>query len=319
MSNLKVLLFILSTALSLSVLAQTTDTKEKKETKAEKTVENGETKTTDEADEVITNRRLRAASGSLSKWSGQVSFNYNAGSVEKPFAAQRPNLSAGANNLTLANMNANLGFRYRMNPLNSLTFAAGAFMSTPFNNSIKTNDAALKARFKKTKQVLTVNDPNIIYTNLANYKGFQFVNQLTPTYTTNSQQRNQGYTGNLDWTTTIMKDVGSTGLSLGGALEFTTYFFDKTDKTLGQHYWQVYPVAEYVINDTFNLRTVLGYQWEQLRETKSTTFRKLDVFQSVGLGTTLTRDIFLYPNIQYLPSNASLKNTNVGLSAYINI
>jgi hypothetical protein len=115
-----------------------------------------------------------------------------------------------------------------------------------------------------------------------------------------------------------MKDVGKTGLSLGGALEYTRYFFDKTDKTLGANYLQIYPVAEYVINDMFNLRTVLGYQWEQLRETKYTNYHKLDVFQSIGLGTTITRDVFLYPNIQFLPSQMKSGLTNIGLSAYIN-
>jgi hypothetical protein len=272
----------------------------------------------DEADKVITNRRLRAATGSLSKWSGNFAYNYNAGSIDKPLAAQRPNISSGANNLTLQNMTLNMGLRYRFSTLNSITFAAGAFMTAPFNSSIKTNNPGLKKRFNSTRQQLTVNDPNIIFTNLANVAGFQIVTQFTPTLTTNSQQRDQGYTGSFDWTSTIMKDIGKTGLSLGGALEYTRYFFDKTDKGLGANYLQIYPVGEYVINDTLNLRTVLGYQWEQLRSTKYTNYHKLAVYQSLGLGITVTRDVFLYPNIQFLPSQMKTGLTNIGLSAYIN-
>ena len=100
--------------------------------------------------------------------------------------------------------------------------------------------------------------------------------------------------------------------------EYTRYFFDKTDKSLGANYLQIYPVAEYIINDKLNLRTVLGYQWEQLRSTRYTNYHKLAVFQSVGLGISVTRNIFLYPNIQFLPSDIRTDLTNIGLSAYIN-
>lgn len=321
----KFLLLVLTMLLSLSVLAEgneddAPDLTEGEKAEAAKAIENKKPsgQKVDEADQVITNRRLRAQSGSLSKWSGNFAYNYNAGSIEKPLAAQRPNISSGANNLTLQNMTLNMGIRYRFSTLNSITFAAGAFMTAPFNSSIKTNNPGLKKRFYSTRQKLTVNDPNIIYTNLANFYGFQIVTQLTPTLTTNSQQRDAGYTGNFDWTSTIMKEIGKTGLSLGGALEYTRYFFDKTDKTLGANYLQIYPVAEYVINDTYNLRTVLGYQWEQLRNTPNDNYHKLAVFQSVGLGITVTRNIFLYPNIQFLPSQMKQELTNVGLSAYFN-
>lgn len=324
-----VLFLILTAIFSLSAFAQSSndassDITEGEKAEAAKALEKANSKPLvvakkiDEADQVITNRRLRAASGSLSKWSGNFAYNYNAGSLEKPLAAQRPNITAGANNLTLQNMNANLGLRYRFSTLNSITFGVGAFMTAPFQKTIKTDNAALKKRFYQTRQKLTVNDPNIIYTNLSNIAGYQIVTQFTPTLTTNSQQRDQGYTGSFDWTSTVMKDVGSTGLSLGGALEYTRYFFDKTDKSLGANYLQIYPVAEYIINETLNLRTVLGYQWEQLRSTKYTNYHKLGVFQSVGLGISLTRNVFLYPNIQFMPSRMKQDLTNIGLSAYIN-
>ncbi len=324
MSKFKIFLLVLTTALSISVFAQSSNDSSSDVTEGEKAGAADAIKTqatsnkVDEADQVITNRRLRAASGSLSKWSGNFAYNYNAGSIDQPLAAQRPNISSGANNLTLQNMTANMGLRYRFSTLNSITFAAGAFMTAPFQTTIKTDNPALKKRFDRTRQQLTVNDPNIIFTNLANFYGYQVVTQFTPTLTTNSQQRNQGYTGSFDWTSTVMKEIGSTGLSLGGALEYTRYFFDKTDKSLGANYLQIYPVAEYVINETLNLRTVLGYQWEQLRSTKYTNYTKLGVFQSVGLGISLTRNIFLYPNLQFLPSDMRSGLTNIGLSAFIN-
>jgi hypothetical protein len=41
--------------------------------------------------------------------------------------------------------------------------------------------------------------------------------------------------------------------------------------------------------------------------------------ESVGIGCSVTRDIFLYPNIQFTPGNISANLTNVGLTATINL
>lgn len=318
MSQLAILFFVIVATFSFSPLAQT-KTQSTEDKTVETTTATPQTKKLDEADEAITNRLLRASSGSLSKWSGNYNLNYNGGSVEKPLAAQRPNIVDGADALTLQYFTANIGLRYRLSALNSLTVATGMFMSTPFNRTIKTNDPKLKSEFDKTKQALTVNDPNIIYTNLANIYGFQIVNTFTPTLITNSQQRHQGYRASYDLSSTIMKVIGKSNLSLGAAFEWTGYSFDKPNKDLATNVWQLYPIAEYIINDTFNLRTLWGWQvYQQTRAMKSNTYEKRTVYQSLGVGISLTRDVFLYPNIQFIPSDIRSDRTNIGLSAYIN-
>lgn len=300
-------LILLLIAVSLSAFAQT---------EQEKTT----TQASDKADEVITNRMLRAASGSLSRWSTSVSASYNGGSVEKPFAAQRPNITDGADALTLQYISANVGLRYRINDLNSLTLATGVFWNTPFNSSIKTKDMALKKEFNKTKGDITVNDPNLIYTNLASIWGFQVQTQFAPTLITNPQQTQQGYRASWDIQTTWMKVIGSSDLSLGASFEWTGYAFSKTNRDLAKNVWQVYPIAEYVINDWLNLRTVFGWQvYQQTRRDDTWTYTKRKVYQSLGTGISLSRDVFLYPNIQFIPSDIRSDRTNIGLSAYINL
>ncbi len=334
MLSLKVLIVVGTVVASSSLLAQTETKKESSgKGKVEKPVDISEvveiqapstaaTKSVDEADEAITNRLLRASSGSLSRWSGNFNINYNGGSVGKPLAAQRPNINEGADSLTLQYMNANVGFRYRLNALNSLTVATGVFMTTPFNTTIKTNDPDLKDEFKKTRGVLTANDPNLIYTNLMNFNGYQFVNTITPTLITNSQQRHQGYRASGDVSVTMMKVVNKSNLSLGLALEWTGYAFDKTignSQKLATNVWQSYPIAEYIINDWLNLRTLVGWPvYQQTREMKPNNYTQRIMYQSFGTGISVTRDIFLYPNIQFIPADIRADRTNIGLSAYIN-
>ncbi len=319
MSKFTAFLLVTAMTLTFSSFAQTeTKTTEKKDEKTPATTTPTKA-AVDEADQVITNRLLRASSGSLSRWSGNYSLNYLGGSVQKPLAAQRPNIVSGADALTLQYATANVGLRYRFSTLNSVTLATGMFMSTPFNRTIKTKDADLKSEFDKTKQVLTVNDPNLIFTNLANIYGFQIVNTFIPTLITNSQQRHQGYRASYDLSSTIMKVVGKSDLTLGAAFEWTGYSFDKPNKDLATNVWQVYPIAEYIINETFNLRTLWGWQvYQQTRNMKWTDYEKRTVYQSLGLGISLTRDVFLYPNIQFIPSDIRGDRTNIGISAYIN-
>ncbi|MGE3610442.1 MAG: hypothetical protein AB7I27_12705 [Bacteriovoracaceae bacterium] len=246
-------------------------------------------------------------------------MNYNGGSIQKPFAAQRPNIVDGADALTLQYMSANVGLRYRLNALNSITVATGMFMTAPFNKTIKTNDPDLEDEFKKTQGVLTVNDPNLIYTNLASVYGWQVVTQLTPTLITNSQQRHQGYRASWDAASTWMKVIGKSDLSLGATFEWTGYSFDKPNKSLATNVWQLYPVVEYIINDKLNLRTLWGWQvYQQTRDMKWNTYDKRIVYQSFGVGVSLNRNIYLYPNIQFIPSDIRSDRTNIGLSAYIN-
>lgn len=274
----------------------------------------------DEADQLITNRRLRADSGSLSKWSASMYFNYQGGSLAEPGSPERPNIVNGADALTLQNLTGEVGVRYRLTAVDSLTLSTGLFMTTPFHGTIDTDNANLKKNFDENHQKLNVSDPSIKYNHLAKVFGVQSVSLIKPTWITNNQQREAGYQASLLLSQTFMKDVGQTGFSFGVGLQSLIYSFHNDNQALSTNVTGIYPAAEYVINDTFNVRTVFGWQvYEQFRSQDSDTFVKRKVYQSVGLGISVSRDIFLYPNIQYIPSDIRSDRTNLAISANINM
>lgn len=277
-------------------------------------------KPADKADQVITNRRLRAESGSLSKWSGSLYFNYQGGSVADPLEADRPNIVAGADALTLQNFYADLGIRYRLSDLDSITASAGVFVATPFHTTINTNDPKLEAEFEKNKRDVTVSDPSLRYRHLDSILGVQSVTGLSATYITNAQQSKQGYDAAFSVSQTFMKEFGKSGLSLGASLQWTKYIFNKTNPALAENVPGFYPAAEYVINDLLNVRTVFGWQvYQQTRAMDHDTYAKRKVYQSVGVGISLSRDVFLYPNIQFIPSDIRSDRTNIAISANVNV
>ena len=274
----------------------------------------------DEADQLITNRRLRADAGSLSKWSVSMFFDYKGGSLDAPTKAERPNIVNGADALTLQSLTGEVGVRYRLTPRDSLTLSTGLFMTTPFHDSIDTDNAALKKNFDDNHQKLNISDPSIKYVHLAQLYGIQSVSLVKPTLITNNQQHKAGYQASLLLSQTFMKDVGKTGFSYGVGLQSLIYNFHNDNKNLSSSVTGVYPAAEYVINDTLNLRTVFGWQvYEQFRRQDSDTFTKRKVYQSVGMGISVTRDVFLYPNIQFIPSDIRSDRTNLAISANINV
>ena|SRR5690554_1316239 len=319
MSKSNVLVLLVAMGLTTASFAQTTK-KSSATTTATPAASASTTEGVDEADQLITNCRLRASSGSLSKWSAALFFDYSGGSIADPLRADRPNIIAGGENLLLQNLTSSIGVRYRATTKDSFSLSIGGFMSTPFHDKgARVNDENKKG-FKKHNRELTFSDPALGYTHLDNFAGWQSVTSVSYTYITNSEQDKAGYNSSFYIGQTFMREVGNTGFSYGAAATWTRYFHDKkgdqVKNTIG-----LFPAAEYVINDTFNLRTVFGWQYygQSREQAKDDVWTKRKVYQSVGLGISVTRDIYLYPNIQFIPSDIRSDRTNIAISANINV
>ncbi len=85
-----------------------------------------------------------------------------------------------------------------------------------------------------------------------------------------------------------------------------------------------FPFMEYVINDTFQFRTVSRYTsfYHRLGDSNEASFMRERGSQSAGLGISVSRDIWVYPNLQWAwqtPANRFTDTTNVGISSIINV
>lgn len=309
---MKTLLFVITLAFTQLSIA---------DTKAKAEVKPNEAAATDEADQTITNRRLRAAEGSLSKWSISTFWNYQGGSVNDPTEPERPNIVNGGNVQTLQSLSGEVGVKYRLTKLDSLTFSTGVFMTTPFHSEIDDN-SPLKPAFDENSRKLNIQDPFLKYSHLDKIFGIQSISTVQLKAITNNQLAERRFRSELMINQNFMKDVGQTGFSYGAAL--IGYFYDFRDSVkqngLTEQLVGIYPQAEYVINDIFNVRTVFGWQvYENVRGQPSDTYTKRKVYQSVGLGISMTRDLFFYPNIQFIPSNIRDDVTNIALQMNWNI
>ncbi len=128
----------------------------------------------------------------------------------------------------------------------------------------------------------------------------------------------------------MIYDFGGSKFSAGLLVGVSASTFNKTKDSNGRSLLArqgdydvgAYPFAEYVINDTLNLRTIAGmwtYEHDRSKADQPWTFTKNKIYQSVGLGISVTRDIYLYPNVQFLPENIRADATNVAISTNINL
>jgi hypothetical protein len=73
--------------------------------KVESTVKAKGPSKVDKSDELITNRRYRASTGSLSNFSLNSTIIYRGGSMSDPLSANRPNIAGRADTASVANIN----------------------------------------------------------------------------------------------------------------------------------------------------------------------------------------------------------------------
>lgn len=274
-----------------------------------------------DVDEVLTNKMLRAQSGSKSKISMATAWNYKGGTVQEPLSESRPNITQGANNTAKAFLSGDLNLKYSFDQRHSILAGIGVRWITPLYGT--STPEGFDHKFD-------ANDPTLTYQYIYKVGGLQNVVQAGALFYTSQDNRAIGSVNDFSLQHITMYEFGTSGLSVGMVFsgEFQTFdkgnSYDADNKTMFYNEQTdirlaALPVLEYQFNDRFNFRTLIGPYWEHRRALNAWTFKANKVYQSMGLGISVTRDIFLYPNVQFIPDQLRPSQTNVALSANINL
>ncbi|NJM10269.1 MAG: hypothetical protein HC883_05260 [Bdellovibrionaceae bacterium] len=326
---IKVLLSALVLSLSFSSVAfAQEETQPEGETKMKiEDAADQKNKVEGDIDQEITNARMRAESGSKSKLSLSTSIGYTGGSLDKPFGQKRPSLAGTPETQVTTSADIGLDARYRWTKNDSFTAGTSFGLYTPFQGDV--NGA---------ENQLNVFNPNIGYSRVGKVGLFQTTFGLTADAGTSEESKSIDYLSGLGISYNALYTF-TNGLTVGTSVAGGYNFYEsdpgavtkagKGTKKPGYYggdtrtLWTVavYPYAEYSFNDTFSARTVFGYfNWKHLYGDDN-RYRLLQtfVYQSVGVGISVSRNIYLYPNIQFVPDNVRDDFTNVALSATINM
>lgn len=279
--------------------------------------------TADDLDQEITNAKLRAESGSKSKHSAQLSLSYNGGSLEKPTDKNRPKLTKGSTVEDVSKLSGDVSYKYRFSARDSLSLSTGVSVITPFHS----DDTPIGERSQ-------LEDPSVSYSRAFRTGAVQNILSVGVGALTTKASQASNAKASASVSYTGLTTIGTTGLSLGAAVVAgNTFYGDDADTytytnkaglqdegSRDDYLLALYPFAEYELTDKVSLRTV--FRWStyiHFRGEKYDTFAEDDKTQSVGVGYALTRDIYLYPNVQFNIEDNRADKTNVALSTTINM
>lgn len=332
----KTSLLIAATGLLLSpffALAQSTTTSSSSNTSTLKVedLKKPEEKLKD-IDEEITDARMRAQLGSKSVWSFKSSLNYAGGSVTDPFGSVRPNYRSSASLEAMTSLSGDVGVNFRAGDRDNISFGTGLTVIDPLHGDItkpatdsRNGGSAVMARYE-------ISTPYLGWSRGYRAFGSQMISSVTYSHATDSDSINRTKTlGSVSLSQTILANFGKSGWTGGTSISLSKGFYTgnvtdekllaglkkgtykRTDLSGG-----IFPFMQYTFNDRYSFRTVFGY-FQFTRYDGYDDNVQLEPYQSVGTGISITRDIYLYPNIQFTPKNIRSDKTNVALTANINL
>jgi hypothetical protein len=279
-------------------------------------------------DQEITNNYLRALSGSLSRWSIASQFDYLGGTVNSPLSQDRPDVSGASGNTLKSDLDGNISAKYNLNAKDSLMTGIGIRWIAPLTPGGPTNYSGT---------TFDAVNPYVQYQHIYKIMGIQSVMQLQLMQWTQQDFVAYGYGQQLQFDQEMAYAIPHTKLSIGASAIAQYQTFNKTgsygdpsnqatyipDLTAvqSQYAMGLYPLLEYQITPKINFRTLTSlWVYEHYMNFQGPFALVRDnIYQSIGIGFSITRDIFLYPNVQFLPLQASADLTNVGITATINL
>jgi hypothetical protein len=265
-------------------------------------------------DAEITNAKMRAESGSKSKHSFSMDLSYSGGTVNSPVAYRRPNIAGAEATPTLTSLGGEINYRYRISPEYSMTAGVGLEMIAP-GFELENSDADAGS------QKYDVSNPGVGFSRSFKKGRFQNISSLSATYYTNKELKAMHYRSSFGVGHTALTEIGTSGWQLGLSVSLATYDYSEvlgTGAAQVANVLGIYPFVEYAINDTYNFRTVFRGSSFSSRKSDPDKYRQGEPTQSMGLGIAATRDIFLYPNIQWTWHHPTADKTNVALAATMN-
>jgi hypothetical protein len=287
----------------------------------------------DEAiDAEITDPRLRAQLGSLSKWSLKSHFMYAGGAISDPFNGVRPNYRLSARMEEMTTLSGSIGVNYRASVRDNISAGTGITMIDPMHGDLTKNAEDTRSNRSGEKSRYEVSNPYLSWNRGYALADMQMISGVMFSQATSRDAAELMKTSNFGGLThMVIKPLGSSGWSTGlnAMLIKINYSGEVEDPMLKMMVAAgrikrpdmiagFMPSLDYQFNDRYSFRTIFGY-FQFTRNEHEEGFGQQEPFQSIGTGISITRDIYLYPNIEFTPKDIRTDRTNVALMTNINL
>ncbi|CAE78613.1 hypothetical protein predicted by Glimmer/Critica [Bdellovibrio bacteriovorus HD100] len=309
----KGLLFAAVLGLSLAANAQTSST-----TLSTPSVESGTQKTTTsvgdvlknkkfEDDKDITDSKLKAESGSLSRYSLKFSLSYFGPPIGDLDSKLQPNPdgSIGVNQVSLS---GSISGRYRLDSKAAISAGTGINVLTPFQGAERTD----------------VKTPFISYDRNARLGDVQVRNSYGASLTTVPNFREVGQYSSLSYDNSLVYNIGSSGVAVGLDTGLSVFLYERgyepKDGKASRYHLGFYPQVKYNFSDKLNVYTSVAMNfWNPRYRDGEMDLLNKTLSGRVGMGYAFSRDIYFAPYLNYYPKDARTESTTLSFSTIFSI
>ncbi|WP_413944023.1 hypothetical protein [Bdellovibrio sp. HCB-162] len=263
-----------------------------------------------EEDKEITDSKLKADSGSLSRYSLKFSLSYFGPPVGDLSNEMQPNPDGSVGTYETA-LGGSIGFRYRFDAKSALSLGTGVNAVTPIQG-VKRYD---------------VKNPFLSYDRNARLGNVQMRNSFGVTAVTNPAYRDIGEYAGLNYDNSLVYNIGASGFAVGLDSSLSYYLFERGIKpksrkeaAAGRYSLGFYPQVKYNFTDKFNAYTSLAINFNNPRGTEDhTVLWNRTLSQRLGFGYAFSRDIYFAPYFNFYPKSFTADSTTVNLSTTFSI
>ncbi|MBO9665969.1 MAG: hypothetical protein J7501_04085 [Bdellovibrio sp.] len=263
-----------------------------------------------EDDKDITDARLKADSGSLSRYSLKFSLGYFGPPIGDLSNEMQPNPDSAVGTFETA-LSGSIGARYRIDTKSAISVGTGVSAITPVQG-VKRYD---------TK------NPFISYDRNARLGEVQMRNSFGVTAVTNPAFRKIGEYAGLNYDNSLVYNLGTSKVAVGVDTSLSYYLFERgpneksrKERTTGRYSLGLFPQVKYNFTDKLNAYTSLAINFNNPRGTDDlSVLWNRTLSQRVGFGYAFTRDIYFAPYLNFYPKAFSADMTTVNFSTTFSI
>lgn len=250
----------------------------------------------------ITDAKIKADAGSLSKYSLKFNLSYYGPTFGDLGAKDQPNPD-GSIGTYETSIGGSLGGRYRIDKRTTISVGSGIKLIHPFHGMDRTD----------------LNNPYISYDMTNKFSGIQMRNSIGASYITIPNYKNVGEYAGLNYDASFSYDLGMSRFAIGLDTSIGYYLYNrdyiKKDGKANRSSVSFYPTLKYNFSDKLNVNTSTNISfWNPRSRSNETVLLNKTVSQRLGVGYAYTRDIYVAPYINFYPDRFSDDATTLNIS-----
>lgn len=255
----------------------------------------------------ITDPKMRADLGSLSRYSFKFDLTYNGPAMGKPFEKDLPN----PDNMVRVNatsLKGNISGRYRLDSNSSLFLGGGLNALYPFHGMER----------------LDVNTPQIGYDMFHRVGPAQMRNAFGVSFETVPTYQAVGVAGGLNYVGSLLFDMGTSGFT--GGTDMMLFYkvynrdYQPSDRNVPRYTTILAPSLKYNFSDRMNVGTNLNISfWNPRARENTTALLPQTVTQKLSFGYAFTKTVFVSPYLNFYPGKLATDTTTVNVSTVFSL